>query len=88
MVNLGINVQSYMVKEAIIRGDKSIILPCGTELWLEHRDPDAKAKLSRFKYMYDLAEAAVGERDHVVDEAHGFYVVSNNQSVLFYSGGM
>lgn len=38
--------------------------------------------------MYDLPEAALRSDDIIVDEDHGFNVISNDRSVLFYSGGM
>lgn len=87
MANLGINFHQYGVKDAIIRGDQSITLPCGTVLWLIRRDPDEKPQFGRYKYMYDLAQAATGDRDRVVDEDHGFFIVGVDKSILFYSGG-
>lgn len=88
LVNLGINFRSYQVKHAIVRGDQSITLPCGTVLWLVRRDPAAEPQFGRYKYMYDLAEAATTAKDCVVDADHGFCVVSQDKSILFFSGGM
>lgn len=88
MINLGINAKSYTVKEAIMQGEKSVLLPCGTCLWLEQREAHEKAQFKRYKHMYDLPEAALKRDDIIVDEDHGFHVVSNDRSVLFYSGGM
>ena len=63
-------------------------MPCGTVLQLIRRDPDPKPLFASFHHLYDIDGPHMQEGGKAVDEAHGFFVVSAADSILFYSGGM
>lgn len=86
ILHLGINHKSYTLASAIIQGESSFKLPCGTILNLVQRD-FCKAPFPLHTQMYDSA-VPLGCSGAIVDEAHGFRIVLETESVLFYTGGI
>ncbi|GAW03906.1 hypothetical protein LENED_005660 [Lentinula edodes] len=84
ILHLGINHKSYTLASAIIQGESSFKLPCGTILNLVQRD-FCKAPFPLHTQMYDSA-VPLGCSGAIVDEAHGFRIVLETESVLFYTG--
>lgn len=88
ILNLGLNFKEYAIREALMRGDTTFKLPCGTILKLVRRDPDPQPQFASYHHLYDLSGPHMREGGKAVDEANGFLIVLANESLLFYSGGM
>ncbi|KAJ3774034.1 hypothetical protein FB446DRAFT_501453 [Lentinula raphanica] len=88
LLNIGLNFKKYSVHDAVVRGDNSVTLPCGTKLKLVRRDRKNPLPFKQHTRMYDI-EVPHMEKGAaaVVDEKSGFKVVPVTDSVLFYSGG-
>lgn len=55
ILNVCMNFKPYAVTDAIVYGDSSVILPCGTILHLVHRDPvPASPNMKQGTQMYDM----------------------------------
>lgn len=83
---LGISHKTYTIAEAVTKGQSSIILPWGTVLHLVCRNPTTPT-VPRHSQLWDC-EVPGGYTGVVVDEAHGYRIVLESESVLFYRGGM
>lgn len=86
--NLGLNFKPYAIREALMRGDETYTLACGTVLKLVHRNPDSEPKFKSHHHLYDLDGEHMHKGGKAVNEANGFLVIPADESVLFYSGGM
>ncbi|KAF9018216.1 hypothetical protein BDP27DRAFT_1378458 [Rhodocollybia butyracea] len=88
ILNLGLNFKAYAICEALMCGDTTFTLPCGTTLKLVCCDPDPKPKFASYHHLYDIGGPHMRKGGKAVDEANGFLIVQANESILFYSGAL
>lgn len=83
---LGLGHQHYSVAAAITGGLSYINLPWGTILHLVHRNTTTPT-IPRHTQLWDT-EVPEGYSGAVVGEEQGYKIVLEDESVLFYSGGL